>query len=103
MLWCVFLAWAFLLTPSRGPQRPVNVVSRSLNIHEWQSKELLSKYGVTVQKFGLVKDASKAASVASALGACFGCCARAVLADHAAQEPRSWLSRPKCTPADAVR
>ncbi len=50
------------------------MVTRNLNIHEWQSKELLAKYGVTVQKFGVVKDASKAAAVATGLGEFFGFC-----------------------------
>jgi succinyl-CoA synthetase beta subunit len=40
-----------------------------LNIHEWQSKELLQNYGVTVQKFGMVKEASEAHGVAKALNA----------------------------------
>lgn len=43
--------------------------ARNLNIHEWQSKELLQKFGVTVQKFGLVKDVAEASKIAAKLNA----------------------------------
>ena len=49
--------------------RTPRMLSRALNIHEWQGKELLQKYGCTVQKFGVVKEASQASEVASRLKA----------------------------------
>jgi hypothetical protein len=42
---------------------------RFLNIHEWQSKDLLKGYGITVQKFGVARSASEAKAIAESLHA----------------------------------
>jgi len=42
---------------------------RFLNIHEYQSKELMDKYGITTQKWKLVTSADKAEEAARALNA----------------------------------
>jgi len=43
--------------------------SRNLNIHEYQSKELMDKYGITTQKWKLVTSVNEAESAAKALNA----------------------------------
>jgi len=48
---------------------PNVLVVRHLNLLEYQSKELLAKHGVTVQRFKMVESASDADGVASALNA----------------------------------
>lgn len=54
---------------------------RCLNLHEYQSKELMSRYQINTQKFKVAKTADEAAKAATELGACgrgraSGLCAR---------------------------
>jgi len=46
-----------------------HVVQRNLNIHEYQSKELMDKYGITTQKWRLVNSIDEAESQAKSLAA----------------------------------
>ena len=43
---------------------------RYLNLHEYQSKELMAKYNVAVQKFRTAETAEEAAANAASLSAC---------------------------------
>jgi len=47
----------------------VRVVARNLNIHEYQSKELMDKYGVTTQKWRIVEDVDNTVAAARSLNA----------------------------------
>lgn len=44
------------------------IARRNLNIHEYQSKELMDKYGITTQRWKLINNIEEAETQAKALG-----------------------------------
>ncbi|XP_019851953.1 PREDICTED: succinate--CoA ligase [GDP-forming] subunit beta, mitochondrial-like isoform X2 [Amphimedon queenslandica] len=54
----------FLFTRSQGPL----LQARSLNLHEYQSKDLMLNYGVTIQKFQTADTPERAGAAAKELG-----------------------------------
>lgn len=44
--------------------------TRCLNLHEYQSKELMRRHGVSVQQFQIATNAEEAGKVAKELGKC---------------------------------
>ena len=50
-----------------------HIVQRNLNIHEYQSKELMDKFGITTQKWRLVNTIDQAEEQAKSLGKLLSC------------------------------
>lgn len=52
-----------------APNRVYTIARRNLNIHEYQSKELMDKFGITTQRWKLINSIEEAESQAKALAA----------------------------------